>query len=92
MEDEIRTYTDKENWQLMHDYHFGGYAKSTKELTDFMEQLEREHNIPLDPIYTAKMMFGIFNLVKQGFFERGSSLLIVHTGGLQDRLVVRNRS
>lgn len=86
LEREIRTYTDKENWQLMYDYHFGGYAKSTKELTDFMEQFERAHNIPLDPIYTAKMMFGIFDLVKQGFFKRGSTLLIVHTGGLQDRL------
>jgi 1-aminocyclopropane-1-carboxylate deaminase len=51
-----------------------------------MEQFERAHNIPLDPIYTAKMMFGIFDLVKQGFFKRGSTLLIVHTGGLQDRL------
>jgi 1-aminocyclopropane-1-carboxylate deaminase len=86
LEREIRTYTDKENWQLMYDYHFGGYAKSKKELTDFMEQFERAHNIPLDPIYTAKMMFGIFDLVKQGFFKRGSTLLIVHTGGLQDRL------
>jgi 1-aminocyclopropane-1-carboxylate deaminase len=85
LENEIRVYTQKENWQLMYDYHFGGYAKSTKGLTDFMEQVERAHNIPLDPIYTNKMMFGIFDLVKQGFFERGSTVLVLHTGGLQGK-------
>ncbi len=85
LENEIRVYTQKENWQLMYEYHFGGYAKSTKELTDFMEQFERAHNIPLDSIYTTKMMFGVFDLVKQGFFERGSAVLVLHTGGLQGK-------
>lgn len=85
LEEEIRKYTSKKNWQLIYDYHFGGYAKSTKELTEFMNQFEKEFNIPLDPIYTAKMMFGIMDLIRKNFFESGSTFLVVHTGGLQGR-------
>lgn len=85
LEDEIRRYTTKNNWQLVYDYHFGGYAKVTKELTEFMDQVEKQFNIPLDPIYTAKMMFGIMDLIKKKFFAAGSTILAIHTGGLQRR-------
>lgn len=85
LEDEIRKYASKKNWQLMYDYHFGGYAKVTNELTEFMDQFEKEFDIPLDPIYTAKMMFGFMDLIKKKFFEAGSTILVVHTGGLQGR-------
>jgi len=85
LETEVRSYTDKENWQLIYNYHFGGYAKSTKELIDFMDGFERVHHIPLDPIYTSKMIFGIFDLVRKRFFETGSSIMVLHTGGLQGR-------
>lgn len=86
LEDEIRRYTPKKNWQLNYDYHFGGYAKVTKELMEFIDQFERQFNIPLDPVYTSKMMFGIENLVKNKFFEPGSTVLAIHTGGLQGRI------
>lgn len=85
LENEIRKYTIKANWQLVFDYHFGGYAKVTKEVTEFMDQFEKEFNIPLDPIYTAKMMFGVMDLIKKKFFEAGSTILAIHTGGLQGR-------
>ena len=85
LEDEIIKYTAKKNWQLVYDYHFGGYAKVTKELTEFMDQFEKEFNVPLDPIYTSKMMFGIMDLIKKKFFEAGSRILVIHTGGLQGR-------
>ena len=85
LEDEIRKYTSKKNWQLVYDYHFGGYAKSSKELGEFVNQFEKEFNIPFDPIYTAKMMFGIMDLIRKNFFESGSTILLVHTGGLQGR-------
>ncbi len=85
LETEIRTYTQNENWQLMYEYHFGGYAKSTKELIDFIDRFERVHNIPLDPIYTGKMMFGVFDLVKLGFFEKDSKIIVLHTGGLRGK-------
>ncbi len=85
LENEIRRYTAKNNWQLVYDYHFGGYAKVTKELTEFMNQVEQQFNIPLDPIYTAKMMFGLMDLIKKKFFAAGSTILAIHTGGLQGR-------
>lgn len=85
LETEIRAYTEEENWQLMYEYHFGGYAKSTEKLIDFINEFKSIHKIPLDPIYTAKMMFGIFDLVRKGFFETGSSIMVLHTGGLQGR-------
>lgn len=85
LENEIRRYTAKNNWQLVYDYHFGGYAKVMKELTEFMNQVEQQFNIPLDPIYTAKMMFGIMDLIKKKFFAAGSTILAIHTGGLQGR-------
>jgi 1-aminocyclopropane-1-carboxylate deaminase len=85
LEEEIRKYTSKKNWKLVYDYHFGGYAKVTNELMEFMNEFEKQFSIPLDPIYTAKMMFGIMDLIKNKFFESGSTILAVHTGGLQGR-------
>ena len=79
LEDEIKKYTMKKNWQLGYDYHFGGYAKVTNELISFMNEFEKQFNIPLDPIYTAKMMFGVMDLIKKKFFEPGSTILTVHT-------------
>lgn len=64
-------------------YHFGGYGKSGPELLDFIQWFYTQTQIPLDPIYTGKMMFGIFDLIKKGFFEIGSSILVIHSGGLQ---------
>jgi 1-aminocyclopropane-1-carboxylate deaminase len=87
LEKEIKKFTAKEgNWQLIRDYHFGGYAKSTPELEKFKTGFEKEFNLPLDLIYTAKMMYGIFDLVQKGFFKKGSAILILHTGGLQGRI------
>jgi len=85
LEDEIAKYTPKHNWQLMYDYHFGGYAKVTNELTEFMDQFETQFNIPLDPIYTSKIMFGITDLIKKKFFIPGTTIMAIHTGGLQGK-------
>ncbi len=83
LEDEIRTYTEKTNFKLLHDYHFGGYAKMTYSLTEFINQFENDQNIPLDPVYTSKMMFGVFDLTEKKFFKKNSIIIILHTGGLQ---------
>ena len=85
LEQEIQTYTDGTNFNLLHDYHFGGYAKMTQSLTDFTNQFEKDHSIQLDPVYTSKMMFGVFDLVRKGFFKKDSVVMILHTGGLQGR-------
>lgn len=74
-----------DNWHIMENYHFGGYAKFTDELIDFMKETESQHQLPLDQVYTAKMMFGILDLIEKNFFKRGSTILMLHTGGLQGR-------
>ncbi len=71
------------NWTINKDYHFGGYGKTTVELLAFVQQFETEHNILLDPVYTSKMMFGLFDMIQNDYFARGSKILAIHTGGLQ---------
>ena len=75
--------TQKTNWSLQTDYHFGGYAKFDKKLIDFINTFKRDFNIPLDPLYTGKMMYGIFDLIQKDFFKSGSRIVVIHTGGLQ---------
>ena len=68
---------------FINDYHFGGYAKETPELISFMNQFYTNHPIQLDFVYTAKMMFGTYDLISKKYFEPGSKILCIHTGGLQ---------
>ncbi|HRF40702.1 MAG TPA: pyridoxal-phosphate dependent enzyme [Saprospiraceae bacterium] len=72
-----------DNWQVETAYHFGGYAKWKPELLDFMQEFRDQYGITLDPIYTGKMMYGVFDLIRNGAFPRGSTIVAVHTGGLQ---------
>jgi len=71
------------NWSIILDYHFGGYAKINRELITFIREFEEINGIGLDPIYTGKMMYGIFDLALKGFFEAGQTIVALHTGGLQ---------
>ena len=70
-------------WQINHQHHFGGYAKVTKELIGFINTFKAETGILLDPIYNGKMLFGIYDLMKKGYFKKNTSILAIHTGGLQ---------
>ncbi|OUL23676.1 pyridoxal-phosphate dependent enzyme [Nostoc sp. 106C] len=79
------------SWELICDYHMGGYAKVNEELLMFSQQFTQEHGIPLDYVYTAKMFYGVMDLMKQGFFHRGDRLLLIHTGGLQGNLGMEKR-
>ena len=80
---DIHKFTAKVNWILKDDYAFGGYAKTTTELIEFINSFYNRNKIPLDPVYTAKMMFGIDDLIKKNYFPEGSKILAIHTGGLQ---------
>ncbi|WP_172915795.1 1-aminocyclopropane-1-carboxylate deaminase/D-cysteine desulfhydrase [Capnocytophaga canimorsus] len=80
---EIRKYVSKTNWKLIYDYNFGGYAKVSDELVHFLNDFYLKTKIPLDPIYTGKMIFAIFALINKGFFKANSKILAIHTGGLQ---------
>ncbi|UII35087.1 pyridoxal-phosphate dependent enzyme [Fulvivirga ulvae] len=73
------------NWQIETDYHFGGYAKTTPELINFIKRFEADHHIPLDQVYTGKMMFGLYDKIRKGYFDEGVKILAIHTGGLQGR-------
>jgi 1-aminocyclopropane-1-carboxylate deaminase len=69
--------------ELFTEYHFGGYAKWKAELLDFLHWFKNEFEIVLDPIYTGKMAFGIWDLIQKKHFPKGSKILMIHTGGLQ---------
>lgn len=84
LEKEIRKYVyQKANWKLEKEYHFGGFAKINKELIEFINDFKKQTTIQLDPIYTGKMLFGIIDLFKKGFFKDKHKILAIHTGGLQ---------
>ena len=72
-----------DNWKLILDYHFGGYAKHTAELIYFINKFKKLHQIQLDPIYTGKLLFGIYDKISAGFFNPKDRILAIHTGGLQ---------
>ena len=83
LREDICKFAQQSNWDLCHEYHFGGYAKVNLELIQFINKFKQEFELPLDPIYTGKMMFGIFDLIQKGFFSKSEKILAIHTGGLQ---------
>ncbi len=80
---DISKFVSKSNWYINCEYHFGGYGKVSDELISFINQFYREQQIPLDPIYTGKMMFGVMDMIEKKLFPKGSKILVIHTGGLQ---------
>jgi 1-aminocyclopropane-1-carboxylate deaminase len=73
----------KKNWQINLDYHFGGFASTTPELLNFMSDFEAKTKIQLEPIYTGKMMYALYDLIRKGHFSAGQRIIAIHTGGLQ---------
>jgi len=71
------------SFQIMHDYHFGGYGKHPPRLIEFINEMYSEYQLPLDIIYTGKTFYAIKDLTKKDYFERGSCVLMIHSGGLQ---------
>lgn len=69
--------------QIKHDYHFGGYAKSSLELKQFCADFFKQTNIPIEPVYSGKLFFALREMIVQGYFPEGSRILALHTGGLQ---------
>jgi 1-aminocyclopropane-1-carboxylate deaminase len=71
------------NWEILHDYHFGGYAKYTSELTHFIENFIEKQNIFIEPVYTGKVFFAVYDFIKKELIPSGSKILIIHTGGFR---------
>ena len=83
LKEDICKFAQNQNWELITDYHFGGYGKVTPELIAFVNQFFKDNKIPLDPIYTGKMVFGVMDLIHKNYFPKNSKILLIHTGGLQ---------
>ena len=82
---EVAQLTTKRNWRILDDYCCGGYAKTTPELIQFIQTFEQRYNIPLEQVYTGKMLRGIFDLIDQDKIGPDQKILLIHTGGLQGR-------
>jgi len=83
LSDVIRNFVTKSNWIINDDYHFGGYGKVNCELIQFLNAFYKQTKIPLDPIYTGKMVYGVMDLIEKDFFPPNAKILMIHTGGLQ---------
>ena len=96
LQEDIRKFANMDNWELITDYHFGGYAKIDEKLIHFINDFYMKYSIPLDPIYTSKMTFGVIDLIEKGYFPPKSKILLIHTGGLQGvngmNLVLRKKN
>lgn len=83
LQNEIHKFVSNKNWELITDYHFGGYGKVTTEFIEWVNWFYAQTGIPLDPIYTGKMVFGVMDLIQRNYFPPKSKILMIHTGGLQ---------
>lgn len=72
--------------RIVTEYHFGGYARHTPALLDFIRQTETAHGLPLEQVYTAKALYGLLGLARQGSVPAGARLCFIHTGGMQGRM------
>lgn len=94
MEDSIKKIIDEpvKNLIVDHDYHFGGYAKNKPALLEFMNEFYNLTSIPTDFVYTGKLCYAIFDIVKKNYFPEGSNLLLIHSGGLQGNASLSKRT
>ncbi|MCS6832059.1 MAG: pyridoxal-phosphate dependent enzyme [Flammeovirgaceae bacterium] len=79
----LKDHKRKTHWEITHDYHFGGYAKKSLSLDNFIQHFMQRYQIPLEPVYTGKMMYAVFDLLEKGFFPTGSVIVAIHTGGVR---------
>ncbi|MEM6982226.1 MAG: pyridoxal-phosphate dependent enzyme [Pseudomonadota bacterium] len=87
LRDEIRALSPKaksqNNWQLLTQFHGGGYGRFTAELWQFCQHMQHQHQLPLEPIYSGKMMYALWQLINNDYFAPNSKIIAIHTGGLQ---------
>ncbi|WP_316842386.1 1-aminocyclopropane-1-carboxylate deaminase/D-cysteine desulfhydrase [Pedobacter gandavensis] len=89
---EIFNYLGHTDQLILHtDYHFGGYAKTKPELIDFMKTFVRNQGILIDPVYTAKMMYAIYDLAEKDYFKKDAKIIALHTGGLMGILGMKDK-
>ncbi len=87
IKEEVERWLQKP-FTLFTQYHFGGYAKHTPELLHFIQDFQTKYSIPLEQVYTGKMFYAFNDLAEKGYFKRGSTVVLLHTGGLQGRIPI----
>jgi 1-aminocyclopropane-1-carboxylate deaminase len=80
---DLNNYKNSKPYTLLHQFHQGGYAKTNPVMIDFMNKLWDAEKIPTDIVYTSKLLFGVEQLIKENYFEKAASILVIHSGGLQ---------
>jgi 1-aminocyclopropane-1-carboxylate deaminase len=80
---DLNNYKNSKPYTLLHQFHQGGYAKTNPVMIDFMNRLWDAEKIPTDIVYTSKLLFGVEQLIKENYFEKAASILVIHSGGLQ---------
>ena len=78
--------TNKNNWEIINEFNFGGFAKFDNLLTEYLKKFKLNYKITLDLNYTAKMFFGFEKLIERRYFQRKSKILLIHTGGIYSNL------
>lgn len=91
LKQDIEKYTAGALFEFHPNYHFGGYAKTSDELLEFIKDFTSSTGILIDPIYTGKLLFAIYDLISKDYFARGSRILVVHTGGITGILGMADR-
>ena len=82
----ISQKTNKNNWEIINEFNFGGFAKFDNLLTEYLKKFKLNYKITLDLNYTAKMFFGFEKLIERRYFHRKSKVLLIHTGGTYGNL------
>jgi len=79
----VQRFTNRSNFSITDTYCFGGYAKIDAELIRFINEFRRDYGVLLDPVYTAKMLYGILDEIRSGQIPENTRILALHTGGIQ---------
>jgi 1-aminocyclopropane-1-carboxylate deaminase len=79
------------SYHLHTDYHFGGYGKVNDELVQFVKRFVAATGILIDPIYTGKMLYALYDLASKNCFPPGSRILAIHTGGIWGLLGMKEK-
>jgi 1-aminocyclopropane-1-carboxylate deaminase len=84
IDERIKHFSKHSNYDIIDSYSFGGYGKTNKELTDFINWFDSTY-FEIEQVYTGKAFYALFDLVKKNYFKKNTNIVIIHTGGLQGK-------
>jgi 1-aminocyclopropane-1-carboxylate deaminase/D-cysteine desulfhydrase-like pyridoxal-dependent ACC family enzyme len=84
LEKNISEWSGNNHFKMIYDYHFGGYARVNDELKTFCNTFYYQQQIRIEPVYTGKLFFGLYDLIKKDSFKQGKTIVAIHSGGVFD--------